>query len=305
MSVLIVGSVALDSVKTPFGEVERVQGGSAVFSSLAARFFNQIKLVGVVGQDYPAPLRQALEDRGINLSGLEVAEGDTFFWRGFYDYDLNTAHSLETALNVFGEFSPKLPDLSGVTHCFLANMAPAVQMQVLDNLPRGVFVLMDTMNYWIESQKDALTEVIKRVDAVLMNDAELRQFTGQFNLLEGARQLLGLGPKTVFVKKGEHGSLTVQEDSLFLVPAYPLQEVKDPTGAGDSFAGGLIGMLSQGGHEEAATLRQAVVIGNVMASFTVTQFSTQALLDLTHGDLLERYHQFKDMTEFTVPVLGK
>ncbi len=305
MSILIVGSVALDSVKTPFGERERVQGGSAVYSSLAARFFNKVKLVGVVGQDYPAEMKKALQEREIDLSGLEVADGKTFFWRGSYDFDLNTAHTHETQLNVFGEFDPKLPDLDGVTHCFLANMAPAVQLKVMKALPHGVHVLMDTMNFWIESQKDQLTEVVKHADAVLMNDAELRQFTGEHNLIHGAEKILDLGPTTVFVKKGEHGSLTVRRDGLFLVPAYPLQDVNDPTGAGDSFAGGLVGMLSQSENEQdAATLRQAVVTGNVMASFTVSAFSTEALLSLSSGKLMERYHDFKNMTDFSVPSIG-
>lgn len=304
MSLLIVGSVAIDSVKTPFGDHERVQGGSAVYSSLAARFFTQVQLVGVVGEDYPPEYKKRLDDRGINTSAIEVAPGKTFFWRGYYDYDLNTAHTLQTDLNVFGEFDPKLPDLTGVTHCFLANMAPAVQRKVQESLPSKVYVLVDTMNYWIESQKEALTEVFRGADAVLLNDAELRMFTGEHNLVAGARKILELGPKTVFIKKGEHGSLTVQENSLFLIPAYPLQDVSDPTGAGDSFAGGLIGMLSQMEEPDETTLRRAVVTGNVMASFTVSAFSTEALLNLTHGMLMDRYHEFKKMTEFTLPALG-
>jgi sugar/nucleoside kinase (ribokinase family) len=297
--VLIVGSVAFDSVKTPLGEVDNVLGGAAVYSSTAASFFSPVQLVGVVGQDFPEEHLQFLRSRGVDLAGLQVQPGETFRWKGYYDYDVNQAHSLETHLNVFENFRPTLPETyRDAKYVFLANIDPELQLEVLEQVREPRLTLCDTMNFWIERKRDALMEVLKRVDVAFMNDAEARELCGTFSLVQAARQVMSLGPKTVIIKKGEHGAVMFTKDSHFSAPSYPLEEVKDPTGAGDTFEGGFIGYLAHTDHISDATLRKAVVYGSVLASYNVEDFSLNRMRRLTLDEIHDRYREFRRIAFF-------
>ena len=297
--VLIVGSVAYDSVRTPFGEVTEVLGGAASYASVSASFFSPVRMVGVVGEDFAYEHVATLAHRDIDLAGLRRSSGKTFRWSGYYQYDLNQAHTIATELNVFQDFRPDLPESYRDTpYVFLANIEPGLQLSVLDQMRRPKLVVCDTMNFWIESAKERLLEVLARCDIALMNDAEAREITGEPNLITAARQVLDLGPGIAIIKKGEHGALMMSRESCFTAPSYPLEEIRDPTGAGDTFAGGLIGYLARCGETDDETLRRAVIAGSVMASFTVEDFSLDRLLRLSPEEVAERYHEIVAMTRF-------
>ncbi len=298
--VLIVGSMALDSVRTPTGEVKDALGGAADYSSVAASFFAPVQLVGVVGDDFPPEHLDFLRARGIDLAGVEtVPGGKTFRWAGYYDFDLNIAHTLDTQLNVFADFQPKLPAAyKQAQYVFLANIDPELQLQVLTQVENPTLTVCDTMNFWIEGKPDALKEVLKRVDIAFMNDAEARQLTGKLSIIKAAKALQALGPKTVIIKKGEHGALLFHGDQHFAAPSYPLEDIADPTGAGDSFAGGFIGYVASRGDTGMDTLRRAVVYGSVLASFNVEDFSLNRMRRLTDADIAARYRAFKEIAYF-------
>ena len=306
MSLVVVGSIAFDAVRTPFGERERMLGGSAVHFSLAASFFSDVRVVGPVGDDFGDAEYDVLHRRGVDTSDIERVEGGrTFFWRGHYEYDLNIAHTDDTQLNVFGEFEPKLSGESkSAETLFLANIQPDLQRQVRAQCSAQT-VGLDSMNLWIETARDSLRDAIASVDLVLMNDAELRMLTEQPNLLLAAREVMSLGPRMVVAKQGEYGAALFTADSFFALPAYPLETVRDPTGAGDSFAGGLMGYLdSQGGAIDDATLRRAMVYGSTLASFWVEEFGCERAEHLTRDDIDERYEQFKRITAIETVATG-
>jgi sugar/nucleoside kinase (ribokinase family) len=299
MSVLVVGSVALDSVETPFGKADNVLGGSGTFFSASASHLTPVQLVGVVGNDYPLDQLRALAARGVDLAGVEQADGASFRWRGRYRHDLNSAETLETHLGVFSHFSPKIPEQFRRTpFVFLANIDPRLQMSVLDQVERPRLVACDTMNFWIESRRPDLLALFERVDMVLLNDGEARQLTEKTNLVHASRWILDRGPKYVVIKKGEHGAFLFSRDSVFYAPAYPLESVFDPTGAGDSFAGGFIGYLARAGSLDEASMRRAVIYGSAMGSFAVEQFSIGRLLEVTRGEIDARVRAFRQLTAF-------
>lgn len=299
MSVLVVGSVALDSVETPFGKADDVLGGSGTFFSAAASLLTPVQLVGVVGDDYPVDKLRPLADRGVDLSGLERAEGASFRWRGRYRHDLNSAETLETHLGVFSRFSPKIPDaFKNAPFVFLANIDPRLQLEVLKQVQRPKLVACDTMNFWIESRRPELMELLGHVDLITVNDGEARQLSEKANLVQAARWIMAHGPKHVIIKKGEHGAFMFTEDTIFFAPAYPLESVFDPTGAGDSFAGGFIGYLAKTGDLSEGNMRRAVIYGSAMGSFAVEKFSIERLLEITPGDLASRIRDFRKLVAF-------
>jgi len=299
VSVLVVGSVALDSIETPFGKVEEVVGGSATYFSSAASLYAKVNLVGVVGEDFPLERIAFLRERSVDLRGLQVASGRTFRWKGRYDFDLNVAHTLDTQLNVFATFHPVLPPEYGSPRfVFLANIDPDLQMEVLDQVEGVDLSILDTMNYWIENKKSSLLQAISRVNVVTMNEAEARQLVGSYSLIRAAREILSLGPDVLIIKKGEYGAVMFTDTGYFVAPAYPLESVKDPTGAGDSFAGGCIGYLAECGTPSPLQLRRAMIHGSVVASFCVEDFSTERLQRLSRADILARYREFQQFTHF-------
>jgi len=303
MSILCVGSVALDSVETPFGKADRVVGGSAVYFTAAATLFNPVQVVGVVGEDYPLAKLDFLRGRGADLSGIEQRKGESFFWAGRYHFDLNTRDTLETKLGVFADFEPKIPDaFRGARFVFLGNIDPALQHDVLDQVESPEVVACDTMNYWIDSSRTALLDLLGRVRILIVNDEEVRQLAGEPNLLKAARWVQKKGPEIVVVKKGEHGAILFADDWLFFVPGFPLEVVFDPTGAGDSFAGGFVGYLASVGSVEPSDLRRAMVYGSVMGSYAVEKFSVDRLVDLPFADVDLRMVQFRDITAFETHV---
>ena len=299
MSVLVVGSVALDSVETPFGKADEVLGGSGTFFAASASHFTTVKLVGVVGSDYPVHKLDPLRARGVDLGGLEQAEGESFRWRGRYRHDLNSAETLETRLGVFSHFRPKIPTaFRQAPFVFLANIDPRLQLEVLKQVERPKLVACDTMNFWIESRRADLIELLKHVDVLLLNDGEARQLTEHANLVKAARWILQRGPRHVIIKKGEHGAFMFTGSTVFFAPAYPLEDVFDPTGAGDSFAGGFIGYLARAGQLDEAHLRRAVVYGSTMGSFAVERFSIQRLLEIGTSDIRSRLDDFRRLVAF-------
>ncbi|MGQ9559681.1 MAG: PfkB family carbohydrate kinase [Candidatus Oleimicrobiaceae bacterium] len=298
MSLLVVGSVAYDTVETPFGKVNQALGGSAVYFSAAASFFAPVRLVAVVGEDFDRSQLRFLEERQVDLAGLTVERGKTFRWAGRYDYDLNTRKTLYTHLNVFENFVPNLPEsYRDSQYLFLANIQPQLQMRVLEHVAKPRLVALDTMNYWIDNTPTELRQTLQNVDVLIINDGEARQLAQEPNLLRAARALLHLGPTTVVVKKGEHGALMVTGESCFWAPAYPLETVCDPTGAGDTFAGGFLGYLAHTGDLSEQNLRRAVVYGSVLASFCVEKFSVDRLRELTPEEIQERYNAFLQLTK--------
>ncbi|MDQ3808716.1 MAG: PfkB family carbohydrate kinase [Chloroflexota bacterium] len=304
---LVVGSLALDNVVTPFGQVDEVLGGAASYFSLAASTFTDVRMVGVIGSDFPRQHLDLLASRPIDLSGLRrIDGGKTFRWVGRYDYDLNVAHTLDTQLNVFADFDPQLPERYQDTEfVYLANIVPKLQLRVLEQVRRPKFVGLDSMNFWIgnpDTRRD-LARVIERVDAVFMNDAEIRQYTGTYHLLQAARQIIDVGPRVVLIKKGEHGALAVSREGVFVVAAYPLENVKDPTGAGDSFAGGFMGHLGETGDTSWTGIRRAMAYGSVVASFAVEEFSVERLVNLTREEVRERLHLLREATSFEADLL--
>lgn len=299
MSLVVVGSVALDSVRTPFGEVDSVLGGSATYFSTAASYFAKVHMVAVVGNDFPPEHIEFLASRNIDLTGLTTADGPTFRWRGEYHYDLNEAHTLETHLNVFETFSPTLPDsYREAPYVFLANIDPELQMQVLDQVKAPTLVACDTMNFWIEGKKKELLKTLSRVDLLVINEGETRELAQEANILKACRLILTWGPKMIIVKRGEYGALMVTADSIFSIPGYPLESIADPTGAGDSFAGGLMGYLASQDDCGEAVVRQGIIIGSAMASFNVENFSLEALSNLSQKQILERYESFRQLVHF-------
>lgn len=299
MSLLITGSIALDSVKTPLEEHHDLLGGSASYGAVAASFFTPVNLVAVVGRDFPARYLELYRRRGINLDGLEVADGLTFRWQGEYEWDLNQRRTIATHLNVFEHFTPKLPAAYRNTpYLFLANIAPQLQLHVLRQMSRPAFVVADTMDLWIQTARPALQELLRQIDCLVLNESEARQFTEQTSLIKAGRALLRHGPRYVVIKKGEHGSLLFGHDLFFSAPAYPLEDIHDPTGAGDCFAGALAGFLAKLGRTDEAALRQAIIYGSVVASFNVEAFSLRRLETLTLADIRARYRQFKHLSHF-------
>jgi len=299
MSLLVVGSVALDSVETPFGKKEEVLGGSATFFSASASFFNPVQLVAVVGEDFPEAHIQFLKARGIGLDGLTRVKGRTFRWKGKYGFQLNEAQTLDTQLNVFQDFAPKLPEAyRDAPYVFLGNIHPELQSQVLDQVKNAHLVAADTMNFWIQGSREALLKTLKRVNLLFVNDAEIRQLSGEHNIVKAARAVHAMGPSRVVVKRGEHGALLFDKEHIFACPAFPLEEVFDPTGAGDTFAGGFMGTLATAKRFEPNVIRHAMVMGSVMASFTVERFSLDRLRDLTQSEIRQRFSEFKRLTHF-------
>lgn len=299
MPVLAVGSVAFDTLKTPFGEADNELGGAATHFSLAAAHFTEVNVVGVVGDDFSDRERGVFEGRSIDLSGLEVAEGKTFRWGAEYSYDLNNRETLFTELNVFESFRPKIPDgyrRSG--YVFLGNIHPELQVQVMEQVDEPLLVAADTMNYWIERTPKALEDMLKRVDVLVINDAETRELSGEYNLVKAAEAIHEMGPKTLVVKRGEYGVLLFNEKHRFAAPAYPLESVFDPTGAGDAFAGGFMGYLASRGTLSEEALRQAIIFGSVLGSFCVEDFGTRRLQSVSRNEVLARYREFKRLTHF-------
>jgi sugar/nucleoside kinase (ribokinase family) len=301
MSLTVVGSIAFDAVRTPFGERERMLGGSAVHFALAAAFFTEVRIVGPVGDDFGDAEFETLESRGIVCEDVErVPGGETFFWRGHYEFDLNTAHTDDTRLNVFGEFEPKLSEASREAEMlFLANIQPALQRQVRAQCESARFVGLDSMNLWIETERDSLLAAIAEVDCLLINDAEIRQLTREPNLARAARTVMELGPRAVVAKQGEYGAALFTGSGFFALPGYPLEDVRDPTGAGDSFAGGFLGHLDgAGGEIDDAALRRAMGFGTVLASFNVEEFGTERVARLTREEIDARMAELASMTQF-------
>jgi len=300
VDLLIVGSVALDTVETIRGRRERILGGSASFAATAASFFTRPALCAVVGEDFPDEHVAFLRGRGILLDGLERAPGKTFFWAGRYASDFSSRETLETQLNVFAQFRPRLPAGCGdARFLFLGNIHPTLQLEVLAQMSRPALVACDTMNLWIETTPRELRELLRRVDVLLLNDEEARQLSGEHNLLRAARGVLALGPKSVVVKRGDAGALLWHDGELFAVPAFPLEEVVDPTGAGDSFAGAFTGYLAGCGDVSPPAVRRAMVCGSVIASFSVEDFSLDRLRRLTMAEIGTRYRAMRDLVAFT------
>lgn len=299
VDLIVVGTVALDTVKTPFGEAVETLGGSAVYASVAASNFTKPGIVGVIGADFPKEHTDFLSNRGIDLEGVEVLDGDTFRWKGYYEYDMNQAHTLDTRLNVLSMFNPQLPDnYRDARYVFLANTDPEIQMSVYKQIRKPKFVMMDTMNFWIESKKEALTKIIEKVDVILTNDAEARQFFGTPNLIKAGRAFLEMGPRACIIKKGEHGALLFTDGPCFSAPAFPLDTVIDPTGAGDSFAGGFIGWLAKTDDISPRNMRKAVVMGSAIASYNAEDFSLNKLRKINSEDIFNRYMAFQDISSF-------
>jgi len=299
MGILVVGSVALDSVQTPFGREQEILGGSAVYFSIAASYFTNVSVVAVVGEDFPQAHVAFLQKFGIDTAGLERKPGRTFRWQGEYSFDLNTARTLDTQLNVFAEFSPKLlSQQRTLEYLFLGNIDPDLQRKVLEQMQRPKIVACDTMNYWIERKPESLRRMVALVDILIINDAETRQMAGEANLIRAANVILGWGPRAIVIKRGEYGALMIDREAAFGAPAFPLTDVADPTGAGDSFAGGFIGYLAATGTQDSAALRKAVVFGSVMASFNVSEFGPRRLAALTYPEIEGRFREFRDLTRF-------
>ena len=299
MSILVVGSVAFDSVETPFGKAEDILGGSATYFSTSASFFSDVNLVAVVGEDFPAEHVEFLRSRNIDLAGLQTSPGETFRWAGRYGYDLNEAQTLDTRLNVFETFQPKLPDgFENSEFVFLANIDPELQLEVLKQVKRPQLVACDTMNFWISGKRDALVKTLGHVDILLINEGEVRQLADEPNLVKAARAILAMGPKTLVIKRGEYGAYMFTEHTIFSAPAYPLETVFDPTGAGDTFAGGFMGYLAANSNLSEKAMRQAIIFGSVMASFNVEDFSLNRLKTLAYSEIEERFRKFKLLTEF-------
>ncbi len=299
MDILVIGSVAFDSVETPFGRGDDVLGGSATYFSTSASFFTGVQLVAVVGEDFPEEPRQFLSSRGVDLAGLQTRPGQTFRWKGRYGYDLNEAHTLETHLNVFETFHPELPEsYRKAQYVFLANIDPELQLEVLQQVERPKLIACDTMNFWIDGKREALIRTLGHVDILVINEAEVRQLAEEANLVKASRAVLSMGPKTLVVKRGEYGVLVFTEHSVFSAPAYPLEEVFDPTGAGDTFAGGFMGYLAATNNLADETVRKATVFGSVMASFTVEDFSLNRLRRLNWDEIEDRFRRFQALTSF-------
>ncbi|MBU0580529.1 MAG: sugar kinase [Candidatus Margulisbacteria bacterium] len=298
--VLIVGSTALDSVKTPFGDYENILGGSAIHASVSASFFAPVNIVGVVGDDFPKEHIEMLHAHKIDTTGLQIIKGGkTFHWKGYYEKEMNHAHTIDTQLNVFADFKPTIPNSYKKTpFIFLANIDPDLQLSVLEQMEKPKLTLLDSMNLWIDIKKDQLTKVMSKVDVVLLNEGEIRQYTGISNLIKAAQEIQKLGMKTLIIKKGEHGALMFNKDKIFATSSFPVSSVKDPTGAGDSFAGGFIGYLAKTGDISEKNMRQAVIVGTTMASYIVEDFSCNRFLKLKKEDITQRFSKLQNLCQF-------
>lgn len=307
MTLVIVGSVAFDSVETPWGRRDRILGGAATHASLAASFFTDVRVVGIVGEDFGDSAFEVLHARGVNTDDVEQVQGArTFFWSGRYDHDVNIAHTLDTQLNVFADFSPQLsPEAKAAQTVFLANIQPDLQREVRQQCTAAGLVALDSMNFWIETARDSLVQTMSLVNVVLLNDAEARSLTGELSLIKAARRIREWGPRIVVTKRGEYGAALFSEEGFFALPAYLLETVTDPTGAGDSFAGGFLGYLDGHAGQPLSDehIRRAVTYGQVMASFNVEEFGTERIQRLTHDEINTRFHEFKQMTYFeAIPI---
>ena len=303
MSLLVVGSVALDTIETPFKKVENAPGGSAIYISLSASYLTQeVKLVGVVGDDFPEDVLNLLREKNIDLEGLQVIKGGkTFRWHGRYHYDMNTRDTLSTQLNVFANFDPVIPDsYKESKYICLGNIDPELQLKVLKQVDKPRLVVADTMNFWIEKKYDKLLETLKHVDVLIINDAEARQLANEPNLIKSGKKIMDMGPSVVVIKKGEHGALLMTDDTIFSAPAYPLEFIQDPTGAGDTFAGGFTGWLARTDKLTEENLKKAVIYGSALASFCVEEFSINGIKNLTEEKLKERILAFKELTRFEI-----
>ena len=299
IDIVVAGSVAFDSVETPFGKADDVLGGSATYFSTSASYFSKVGVVAVVGTDFPDEHIKSLEKHKIDLTGLQKVEGKTFRWKGKYEYDLNQAHTLETHLNVFQDFEPVIPEsYKNAPYLFLANIDPVLQKSVLEQVSKPKLIASDTMNFWIEGKLGELKELLKGVELLVINDGEARELAGDANLVTAASKILTMGPKTLIVKRGEYGALMFNENTIFAAPALPLEDIFDPTGAGDSFAGGLMGYLAKTDDLSEANIRRAIIVGSVMASFNVESFSLDRLKSLTSEEIKHRYEEFKKLTHF-------
>jgi sugar/nucleoside kinase (ribokinase family) len=300
MSLLVVGSVAYDGIETPFGKTDRILGGSATYISLTSSFFsNAVNLVGVVGKDFNEQDIELFKRKKIDIEGLQIDKsGDTFFWKGKYHYDLNNRDTLDTQLNVFEHFEPLIPEsYKNSKYVALGNIEPGLQLKVLDQVNQPELVVMDTMNFWIEGSPDALKKTLKRIDMLVVNDSEARELTGEPNLIKAAGMIREMGPAHLIIKKGEHGALLFSGGEIFSAPAYPVIDIFDPTGAGDTFMGGLLGWISYTNDLTRVNLRRAVIFGSVMASFCVEKFGPERLKSLKEDEIYNRYKQFQELSE--------
>jgi len=307
MSLLVIGTVAFDAIETPFGKTDKIVGGAATFISLAASYFTQkINLVSVVGDDFPTDAIDMLKKRSVNTAGLQIKEGEkTFFWSGRYHNDMNSRDTLDTQLNVLATFDPEIPqEYQDCSFLMLGNLAPSVQHQVLDRLhTRPKLVVLDTMNFWMDIALPELTTLLKRVDVLTINDEEARQLSKEYSLVKAAQKILAMGPKYLIIKKGEHGALLFNNEQVFFAPALPLEEVFDPTGAGDSFAGGFIGYLAETKDISFDNLKRAIIFGSAMASFSVERFGTERIQNLSPEEVDERVQQFIDLVQFDIELV--
>jgi sugar/nucleoside kinase (ribokinase family) len=308
MSLVIVGTVAFDRIETPFGKTDRVIGGAATYIALAAsNYLQSSKLISVIGDDFPQETLNEMKKRGIDLEGLQIKAGEkSFFWAGRYHYDMNSRDTLETQLNVLADFKPVVPEsYKDCEFLMLGNLDPAVQMAVVDQLPhRPRLVVLDTMNFWMDIALDKLKEVLKKVDVLTINDEEARQLSQEHSLVKAARKIMAMGPRYLIIKKGEHGALLFHENSAFFAPALPLEEVIDPTGAGDTFAGGFIGYLASTQNLSFDNMKRAIVVGSAMASFTCEKFGPERLLELTKPEIDARVQQFVELVDFDIELVG-
>ena len=304
MSLITVGTMAFDAIETPFGKTDQIVGGSATYVAYAAaNFVKPVQQVSIVGYDFPVEEMEELKRRGVQLEGVEIVKDKkSFFWSGRYHEDMNSRDTLVTDLNVLADFNPRIPDsYQGAEFLMLGNLVPAIQLSVIKQLKkRPKLIVMDTMNFWMESAMDDLKEVLKHVDMLLVNDAEARQLSGQFSLVKAAKAILAMGPKYLIIKKGEHGALLFDKDSVFFAPALPLEEVFDPTGAGDTFAGGFIGHLAKTGDVSFENMKRAIIVGSAMASFCVEKFGALRLKEIGKQDIENRIQQFKDLVNFEI-----
>jgi sugar/nucleoside kinase (ribokinase family) len=299
MSILVVGTVAFDSIETPFGSAERILGGSASYFALAASFFTSVRIVGVIGEDFPHEHIELFKQRNIDVEGIKRDKGDTFHWRGRYHEDINLRDTLELHLNVLSGFVPRLPErYRDAEYVFLGNIDPLMQLEVLNQIHRMKLVVCDTMDHWIRESAANLHKVLKRIEMLVINDSEARLLSGQSNVVRAARAILKMGPKIVLIKRGEYGVLQFSDSQVFATPAYPLEEVFDPTGAGDSFAGGFLGQLARSGDASQRGIRRAIVYGSVVASFTVEDFGVKRLTTASLPDIEERFERFVELTDF-------
>lgn len=307
MSLLVVGTVAFDAIETPFGKTDKIVGGAASYIALAASYFyNKINLVSVVGDDFPQDFLNTLKNQGVNLEGLQIKQGEkSFFWAGRYHNDMNSRDTLDTQLNVLATFDPIVPE-SGreVDFLMLGNLMPSVQQKVLSQLTkRPKLIVLDTMNFWMDIAMPELLETLKNIDVLTINDSEARQLSGEYSLVKAAQKILAMGPKALVIKKGEHGALLFNKEEVFFAPALPLEEVFDPTGAGDSFAGGFIGYLAKTGDVSFENMKRAIIFGSAMASFTVEKFGTERLVGLSQKDVDERVQEFIDLVQFDISLV--